>query len=955
MQRLCNFHLVPYLLGLLLCGLANHATAQTPPPQRSAETAFVGPKLVKFVPAQYPDEAKKKRLTGVVRFLLVVDAKGNVQEATPVFDIGNGFTKSALKAVRQFKFAPATYGGKPVLSRVVYNYRFTLKIRKKIVPPVAPQPRTATPTAPVAPPPTYPGQPAVRPAPRAPQPTTPTAPRPTKAATPAATRQNPPVPRRTQAPAPRKAPELRPRAIPSPATQDDPLAWEGYVLQRGSRDPVEGAQLFLVAKGFQKQAITDQNGRYRFPKVPPGRYRVVIPVPNFKRFQKVLKIKGGKDRKVRTWYLSRLGSDQFVSVTRAKRKKQEVYQKTLQREEIEIIPGTQGDPLKVVQNLPGMARTPLNTGFFVVRGSAPEDSRVYLDGHQIPSLYHFGGLTAVVNADIARNIDLIPGGFSVAYGRSTGGVISVNTRKGTDRWHGYLDFDLIDIGFFLEGPLWKGANLMISARRSHLDFFLGLILPETPAFDLTVAPRYYDYQIKLDWQVNKAHNLSFMYFGSRDLLTFLREAPIGGDGIRGEFGFYSMFHRLQLRWRFSPSKSVVHDLSIHTGFSLNDIKGGTTIGFASNTAIIAVRDELRWQVLKNFSIRAGLDVRIRNIALDIRLPTNVPQEGDLPGSQGNDGFGNITATASNSWVAEPGAYLEANWNILPTLKAQAGVRFDYATSSMSYTFDPRLNVTWTTPWKPLSFVAGVGLFSQPPQLQESSETFGNPALEHEHSIHVTLGSNVQWTSYFNTEVTFFYKHMYDLIIRSNNTVERDGQEVPERLRNGGLGRAYGLELLIRHKPHKKFFGWISYTLSRSERQDNPGEDYRLFSFDQSHILTFVAAYKIGWGLSISARFRLVSGNPFTPIRGGIYDADRGNYIPIPGANNSARNPLFHQLDLRIDYKLTFTTWKLMFYLDVQNVYNQPNQEGTTYNYDYSQSAPLTGIPIFPSLGIKGQF
>lgn len=943
MQRLRYNHLVPQLLGLIWLGLAFQAQAQTSPTKKGKAPVFVGPKLVKFVPAVYPEEAKKKRLMGVVRFLLVVDPKGNVQQATPIFDIGNGFTKAALAAVKQFKFSPATYGGKPTISRVVYNYRFTLRIRK-ITTTVAPKPRTAV---------SNPQAPQVRtPAARAP------APQPKAQPTKQQPNARTPAPKAAaQPPAkrPKVQPELRPRAIPSPATKKDPLAWAGYVLERGTRDPVEGAQLFLVARGFQGQAVTDQYGRFQFAKVPPGRYRIVIPVPNFRRFQKVFRIYGGKKRRVRTWYITRSGSNQFVSVTRARRKKQEVNQKTLQREEIEIIPGTQGDPLKVVQNLPGMARTPLNTGFFVVRGSAPEDSRVYLDGHQIPSLYHFGGLTAVVNADIARNIDLIPGGFSVAYGRSTGGVISVNTRKGTDRWHGYLDFDLIDIGFFLEGPLWKGATLMVSARRSHLDFFLGLVLPEIPAFDLTVAPRYYDYQIKLDWQINKQHNVSFMYFGSRDLLTFLRSAPIGGDGIRGEFGFYSMFHRLQMRWRFTPSKDVVHDMSIHTGFSLNDIKGGATLGFASNTIIIALRDELRWQIAKPLSLRAGLDIRIRNINLDIRLPANVPQEGDLPGSQGNNPFGNITETAGNSWVAEPAMYLELNWNILPTLKAQAGLRFDYASSSQDYTFDPRLNVTWTTPWKPLSFVAGVGLFSQPPQLQESSEAFGNPNLLAEHSVHVTLGTNVQWTSYFNTEFTFFYKHMYDLIIRSDATVERDGQQVSERLRNGGLGRAYGMEVLIRHKPHKKFFGWISYTLSRSERQDNPGDPYRLFSFDQTHILTLVAAYKIGWGLSISARFRLVSGNPFTPIRGGIFDADRGNYIPIPGENNSARNPLFHQLDIRIDYKLTFTTWKLMFYLDVQNVYNQPNQEGTTYNYDYSQSAPLTGIPIFPSLGIKGQF
>lgn len=946
-----QYAMLRYLSCLLLCCLVvigpitllaqpasprpNSATTTPPETSASPATAYVPPQIKTFVQATYPKEALQKKLMAEVQLLLLIDATGKVTQVQVMVPVGHGFDQAAQTAAQQFLFIPAQYQGKPVPSSIVYRYRFFIQIRKRTVPSSPPSTQPLRQPPPISPTSTQKPTPIPSDVPKTPTTSTP-----------------PSIPSPAR---PTSSPDLRPKSIPATQIPDSPLAWEGFVLERGTRDPVEGATVYLLGRRFRAEEVTDPSGKFRFQRVPPGSYRIVIPVPNYQKFQQVFSLKRGQKRYPETWYLTRVGAGQFVSVTRDRRKKQEIYRKSLQREEIEIIPGTQGDPLKVLQNLPGMARTPLNTGFFIVRGSAPEDSRVYLDGHQIPALYHFGGLTAVVNADIAKNINLIPGGFSVAYGRSMGGVIEVETRKPSDRWHGYLDVDLIDIGFFLEGPLWKGANLMISARRSHLDFFLGLILPPIPAFDLTVAPRYYDYQIKLDWQVNKKHSLSMMYFGSRDLLTFLRSAPLGGTGIRGEFGFYSMFHRLQFLWRFSPSPTVSHTLSVHAGNSLSDIKGGTTIGFASNTWIISLRDELRWQILKNLSFRAGLDVRLRNLSLDIRLPSNVPREGDLPGSQGANPLGAITSANGNTWIAEPAAYLELDWNPLPSLRMQTGIRFDYASSSQGYTLDPRLNLTWTTPWKPLALVAGVGLFSQPPQLQESSAQFGNPAVQAEHAIHVTLGANVNWTSFFNTEVTFFYKHMYDLIVRSDRIIQRDGKDVREALRNGGIGRAYGLELMIRHKPQGRFFGWISYTLSRSERQDNPGDSFRLFSFDQTHILTLVAAVNIGWGFTFSARFRLVSGNPFTPLRGGIYDADQGSYFPIPGENNSARNPLFHQLDLRLDYKLTFNTWKLTFYVDVQNVYNQPNQEGTTYNYDYTQSAPLTGIPVFPSIGIKGQF
>lgn len=293
--------------------------------------------------------------------------------------------------------------------------------------------------------------------------------------------------------------------------------------------------------------------------------------------------------------------------------------------------------------------------------------------------------------------------------------------------------------------------------------------------------------------------------------------------------------------------------------------------------------------------------------------------------------------------------------MVKSLRAIFGVRGDYYNNINAFTINPRATFVWTTPHKPLSFKGTLGLFSQPPQLQESSEDFGNPEVGPEHAIHYTLGTQYKVTSYFSASVTFYYKQLVNLVVSSSQTVTRDGKEVPERVRNGGLGASYGVEFLVRHKPHGRFFGWLSYTLGRSERREDPLQPTRLFSFDQTHIFTLVAAYRIGWGLTFSARFRLVSGNPYTPINGSIYDADSQRYIPIPGESNSARNPLFHQLDLRLDYKLTFTRWKLMFYLDVQNVYNFANQEGTTNNYDYSKQAPLTGIPIIPSFGVKGEF
>jgi hypothetical protein len=173
--------------------------------------------------------------------------------------------------------------------------------------------------------------------------------------------------------------------------------------------------------------------------------------------------------------------------------------------------------------------------------------------------------------------------------------------------------------------------------------------------------------------------------------------------------------------------------------------------------------------------------------------------------------------------------------------------------------------------------------------------------------------------------------------------------------NEGEGRAYGAEILLRHYPQNRFFGWLAYTISRSERRDLETGEFVPFEFDQTHILTLVAGYNFPYGIDVSSRFRLVTGSPFTPIVGSSLDVDQDSYNPVYGEQNSARNPTFQQLDLRIDKKFVFQSWILGLYLDVQNVYYAKNQEGIRYNYDFTDQEPVMGLPITPTLGISAEF
>ena len=146
-----------------------------------------------------------------------------------------------------------------------------------------------------------------------------------------------------------------------------------------------------------------------------------------------------------------------------------------------------------------------------------------------------------------------------------------------------------------------------------------------------------------------------------------------------------------------------------------------------------------------------------------------------------------------------------------------------------------------------------------------------------------------------------------------------------------------------------------FTISRSERRDSPESAYRIFQFDQTHILTLIGSYRLGRGWEVGLRFRFVTGNPTTPIIGAVYNGDTGTYTQIPGAPFSSRNAPFHQLDLRVDKTWTFRRGSLNLLLEVLNVYNNANPEGVQYNYNYTQSNTVTGIPFFPNLGVRFEY
>ena len=205
-------------------------------------------------------------------------------------------------------------------------------------------------------------------------------------------------------------------------------------------------------------------------------------------------------------------------------------------------------------------------------------------------------------------------------------------------------------------------------------------------------------------------------------------------------------------------------------------------------------------------------------------------------------------------------------------------------------------------------------------------------------------------------MTGYYKELWSLAVPTR-ALGPDGRLL--RYSNAGRGETVGLELLARRELARGLFGWLSWTWSRSLRRDDPTDphypEWRLFQLDQTHVVALVLSYRLPREWIVGTRIRAVSGNPYTPAVGAIYDADTGRYQCLPGAPLSRRLSPFFQADARVDKRFVFERWMFSMYLDVQNVTNRENAEFRFRNFDCSQTVVIPSIPIFPTLGLRAEW
>jgi TonB family protein len=742
---------------------------------------------------------------------------------------------------------------------------------------------------------------------------------------------------------------------------------KGQVRSKGTRRPVTGATLLFGAGLPPVQ--TDVAGRFE-ADVPPGALTVQVSSPDHKKAEFRETLQANQALEV-VYALEPLRVNPYETVVRGERERTEVSRVTLREQELREVPGTMGDPFRVVMLLPGVASVASGVSYPVVRGSQPAATGYFLDGVRVPSLYHLVVGTAVIHPDFIEAVDFYPGPAPVPYGRLMGGAVEGHiSRPREDRVHVTAYADLINAGGFVEAPIPQtGTSVTLAGRLSYTPWLIARLVSLVPMgqFQTTPIADFYDYQARIEQRIGDGR-LRLFVFGSSDVTGVDTDDPLGVD-----VHLFSIFHRFDLRYRqpLGPGEAEVGVTYGIQRIGLTGERNQEYVGaYELREGNVSARASWTMPLGKQAQLTVGADAESRRSVTEIfgsdrtAIPTLLPP---------------LTRT---TFV---GAHAQLVWHPTPQWTVVPGLRFDsyYLVPRIQHlSLEPRLTGRFELTDR-LTLKGGAGLVRQPPTVLLNLPVLDTAGLRYGLQAGLQLDAGAEWRPRDGLEVNADV--YYNPVMRA---VELDiAQVLADRRRftiagydPGVRGRAYGIELMVRHPIGDSWFGWISYTFQRAERLQRFSRfadgnlitesvvGYVPFAFEQTHVFNAALSYKFASNLTAGVVVHFNTGRPesgqvtsraFHPGTG-----TDGNPVWVyDDRDRVAQLPPFFRVDARISKSWAFDNFILEAYLDVMNATVSREILGYTYGYEFlppDETPSLVKQPIeipivLPILGIKGTY
>jgi len=548
-----------------------------------------------------------------------------------------------------------------------------------------------------------------------------------------------------------------------------------------------------------------------------------------------------------------------------------------------------------------------NAGFFV-RGGAADQNLILLDEAPVYNASHLLGFFSTFNSDALKEVTLYKGGMPSQYGGRTSSVLDIKMLDGNDKkYHVGGGIGIISSRLSVEGPIVKNkGSFIVSARRTYADVFLKL----TDEFKDNRL-YFYDLNLKANYKINDKNRVFLSgYFGQDNL------------GLGDLFGINWGNATGTIRWNSVLSPKLFSNTSFI--FSNYNYK----IAINSGTLAVDIRSKIQ-----DFNIKQDFTYII-NPTNKLKFGVNAIHHTITPGQIESDDPNFVFEKLQDRFAWENSAYVSHEWNPTERLSFIYGLRatnFSLIGAGEFYSFDSEGIVSQTTTFEKGEIVQNY--FNLEPRftssfMVDSTSSFKLGYARNVQNLHLISNSTsstptdlwIPSSANVKPEISDqislgyfrnFFNNRYELSLEGyykdmqNQVDYKDGAStIANDLIEGellyGKGRAYGVELFFKKK-YGRFNGWISYTLSRTEKQIdgiNNSEWYAARQ-DRTHDVSLVGIYDINDKLSVSATWVFYTGSAVT-FPSGKYYIDR-NIQWLYTERNGYRMPNYHRLDLSVTY------------------------------------------------------
>lgn len=746
----------------------------------------------------------------------------------------------------------------------------------------------------------------------------------------------------------------------------------GFVYESKSGEPIIFSNVYL--EGTNHGASTDVNGYFSITRLPAGRYTLLVTYLGYDTIREEIQVKKGdvlnrkflmKESAISLGTVN-ITAERIEAVSETKTSVINLTPKTLKK-----LPsiGGQADLAQYLQVLPGVIFTGDQGGQLYIRGGAPIQNKVLLDGMVVYNPFHSIGLFSVFETDLIRNAEVFTGGFSADYGGRISSVMDITTRDGNkNNLAGKIGASTFGSRLLLEGPLVKArdqnsgsSSFIFSAKNSYLEQsskkfysyideaglpFNFLDLYGKVSINAANGSKVNFFGFGFDDRVNNYKALSDFGWkavgGGSDFLIIPGKAPVL---IEGNLAYSA--YEANLSEKNAPERTSSIN-GFNMGFHFTYFLGKDLIKYGIE--VLGFRTE--------FNFTNAIGRKIEQIENTTELAAYVRYKGT---------FGKL--------LFEP------------------SLRFQYYASLSEASPEPRLALKYLVSDR-VRLKLATGLYSQNLIAANSDRdvvnlfygflsgpdnlpsTFDGKAVNSklQKAAHVIVGTEVDLTSHLNLNIEGYLKDFGQLTNLNRNKVYNENTAdytVPDRLKKDFIiekGQAYGADLALKYEFSKVYF-WAVYSLGYVNKtfEEKAGQmfTYRPH-YDRRHnvnlILSYTGGSKKEW--EVSARWNFGSGFPFTQVQGfyeylpfsqGInydYHTANGQLGIIYGDLNAGQLPTYHRLDFDAKRRFYLTEKKeIELSLSLTNIYNRKN----VFYVDQITNEVLRQLPLMPSLGLVFTF